>query len=77
MVQTLIKSSGKKSVCGGTAANIVAREMDVEIEASLNYINLSIPPVAMSKERDLVIEGVLTIKGAIEILKDVKVKSQS
>ena len=77
VVQTLIRSSGKKIVCGGTAANIVAREMDVEIETSLNYINPSIPPVAMIKGMDLVTEGVLTIKGAVEILKDVKIKSQS
>ena len=51
--------------------------MDVEIETRLNYINPSIPLVAMSKGMNVVTEGVLTIKGAVEILKDVKVKSQS
>lgn len=76
VVQALMKNSGKKIVCGGTAANIVARELGEEIETSFDYINPSIPPIAHIKGIDLVTEGVLTIKGAVELLKEAKSNSQ-
>ena len=76
VVKTLMKSSGKKIICGGTAANIVAREIGEEIQTSFDYIDPRFPPIASIRGIDLVTEGVLTIKGAVEILKDVQMNSR-
>ena len=76
VVQTLIQSSGKKVICGGTAANIVAREIHEEVLTSFDYIDPRFPPIASIRGIDLVTEGVLTIKGAVDILKDVQMNSK-
>ena len=75
VVQALMESVGKKIVCGGTAAHIVARAIGEEVETSFYYIDSHIPPIAHIKGIDLVTEGVLTIKGAVEILKEIKLSS--
>ncbi|MGL4335539.1 MAG: PP2C family protein-serine/threonine phosphatase [Turicibacter sp.] len=75
VIKELMKSPGKKIVCGGTAANIVSREIGREIETSFDFYDPSVPPIAYIKGIDLVTEGVLTIKGAVEILKEVRLLS--
>lgn len=72
IVKALMSCSGKKIICGGTAANIVARELGREIETSLEYLDRSIPPIAKIKGIDLVTEGVLTVRGAVERLNRIK-----
>ena len=69
IVKLLMNAKGKKVVCGGTAANIVSRECKEEIKTNFNIVDPAIPPIAKIKGIDLVTEGVLTIKGAIERLK--------
>ena len=73
LVKELLKGKGIKIVCGGTAANIVSRELCEEIETTLEFVHRSIPPIAKIKGIDLVTEGVLTIKAAVEILEKIKV----
>lgn len=72
IVDIFVKSEGRKIVCGGTAANIVARELDKDIETNVDYIDRNIPPIASIDGIDLVTEGVLTIKAAVEILDKIK-----
>lgn len=72
IVSMLLKAEGRKIVCGGTAANIVARECGEEIQTNINYFDRNIPPTASIKGIDLVTEGVLTIKAAVEILEKIK-----
>jgi hypothetical protein len=72
IVENLIQTNGKKIVCGGTAAQIVARKLGREIETTLKFIDRSIPPTASINGIDLVTEGVLTIKAAVERLERVK-----
>ncbi|MDF2612625.1 MAG: SpoIIE family protein phosphatase [Clostridia bacterium] len=72
VVDTLIHSLGKKIVCGGTAANIVSRKTKAEIRTTFNIIDKDIPPIGYMKGIDLVTEGVLTIKGAVERLEKLK-----
>lgn len=69
IVNEFIGQRGKKVVCGGTAGNIVSRELKEEIVTSLNYEDPSIPPTAIIKGVDLVTEGVLTLKMTLDGLK--------
>lgn len=68
LVQKFVHSPGKKVVCGGTAANIVSRELGREIRTSLDYADISLPPTAIIDGIDLVTEGVLTLQRTIEMI---------
>lgn len=61
-IKHFMKQPGKKIVCGGTAANIVSRELNKEIKTELDYIDPFVPPTAHIDGIDLVTEGVLTLK---------------
>ena len=61
---------GKKVVCGATTADIIARELDVEIEDSLVFEDPELPPVSHMEGIDLVTEGILTITKVTRILKE-------
>lgn len=69
VVKKLMEGRGKKIVCGGTAANIVARELNEEIKVNLDFIDPDVPPTARIKGIDLVTEGVLTLSKAVEKIK--------
>lgn len=68
MVRDFMASKGAKAVCGGTSANIVARELGRQITTSLDYIDKDIPPIGHIQGIDLCTEGVLTLNKALEIL---------
>jgi len=61
---------GKIVVCGATTADIISRELDVEIEDSLVFEDPELPPVSHMEGIDLVTEGILTITKVTRILKD-------
>lgn len=61
---------GKKVVCGATTADIIAREMDVDIEDNLVFEDPELPPVSHMEGIDLVTEGILTLTKVSRILKD-------
>ena len=69
VVHKMMGSAGKKIVCGGTTANIVARELNVEYKSSTEIIDEDIPPIGYIEGIDLVTEGVLTLRKSCEILK--------
>lgn len=62
---------GKRIVCGGTAAKIISRESDKELEID-DYIDKDLPPMARIEGMDLVTEGVLTLMKTLEILDSCK-----
>lgn len=68
VVECFMKGKGKKVVCGGTAAKIVARELNKDIKTSMDFIDPDVPPIASIEGIDLVTEGVLTISKTIERL---------
>ena len=70
MVRDFMTSSGKKLICGGSSANIVARVLNRHIETSLDYVDPLIPPIATIQGIDLVTEGVLTLSRTVEILQE-------
>ncbi|MCT4508781.1 MAG: serine/threonine-protein phosphatase [Tepidibacter sp.] len=72
VVQNLIKSTGKKIVCGGTTAEIVEREMDTEFEMDMKNITGDIPPIGYIKNIDLVTEGMITLKKVLKVLDEYK-----
>lgn len=74
MVKDFMKSGGKKVICGGTSANIVARVLGRQIKTSLHYVDPMIPPVGYIDGIDLVTEGVLTLSRTVEILNEYKSK---
>lgn len=61
---------GKKVLCGATTADIISRELSVEIEDSLVFDDPDLPPVSHMEGMDLVTEGILTISKVTRILKD-------
>lgn len=70
MVRDYMRSQGKKLICGGTSANIVARVLNRKIRTSLTYSDPSIPPVGFIEGVDLVTEGVLTLTRTLDILNE-------
>lgn len=71
-VDTFMKSTGKKVVCGGTAANIFSRELGESIETDIEYIDPEVPPIAKIKGLDLVTEGVLTLRMVLGRLSEIE-----
>lgn len=61
---------GKKVLCGATTADIISRELGLEIEDSLVFDDPDLPPVSHMEGMDLVTEGILTITKVTRILKD-------
>ena len=68
IVYKIMGSAGKKIVCGGTTANIVARELNVKYKSSTEIIDKDVPPIGFIEGIDLVTEGVLTLRKSCEIL---------
>lgn len=61
--------NGKKIVCGATTADILARELELEIEDSFEFEDEDLPPISYMTGIDLVTEGILTLSKVTKILK--------
>jgi hypothetical protein len=70
VVEYFMKLPGKKVICGGTTANIVSREAEIEIDVNLDSMDVDVPPTAYMEGIDLVTEGVLTLAKTVEILEN-------
>ena len=62
--------TARRVISGGTSATIVSRELGKPLRVSLDYFDPDIPPIAHMEGVDLVTEGVLTLRRAIELLRD-------
>lgn len=60
--------NGKKIICGGTTAQLVARELGTEIEVDLSSRDTKIPPSACMPGADLITEGMLTLAETSRLL---------
>lgn len=59
---------GKKIVCGGTTAQLVARELGTEVTVDILSRDTKIPPSATMPGADLVTEGMLTLAEVSRLL---------
>lgn len=66
--EILYKFNGKKAICGGTTANLVARELGLEIATDFQKDCGNLPACAKMEGIDLITEGILTLTQAVEYL---------
>lgn len=60
--------AGKKVICGGTTANIIARETGNKIKVLLTNLDPKIPPESQMDGADMVTEGIITMGAVSAIL---------
>ncbi|MGM0648344.1 MAG: SpoIIE family protein phosphatase, partial [Bacteroidota bacterium] len=68
--------SGKKIICGATTADILSRELDLEIKDGFEFEDPDLPPVSYMEGIDLLTEGILTLSKVAEMLKKYDNKTQ-
>lgn len=68
MAETFSSFPGRKVVCGGTTATILARELSVAVKVSLADLDPTMPPASCMEGADLVTEGIITLGKAAELL---------
>jgi hypothetical protein len=61
---------GKKAICGGTTAEIIARELDLKFETEHEFTGAVLPPKAHLEGFEIVTEGILTMGKVEEILEN-------
>jgi len=71
-VDRLLAFEGRKAVCGGTTANIVASFLKTSVETRLETMRPDIPAIGKLPGIDLVTEGILTMAAALELLRSSK-----
>ncbi|MBT9133914.1 MAG: hypothetical protein DDT37_01550 [Firmicutes bacterium] len=69
IVRRFVAGSGRKVICGGSTAQLVARERGLRLDTELDTMDDAIPPIANMKEIDLVTEGLLTLSAALTIIR--------
>lgn len=70
IVEDFLKTKGHKIICGGTTAQVFAREANRELELS-NFCSLGdIPPISKIQGIELVTEGIITMNRCTELLED-------
>lgn len=68
IVSDFVATDAIHIVCGGTSSEIVARELERDLVVNIDCEKSDFPPTAYIKGIDLVTEGVMTIKSALEII---------
>lgn len=69
IAKKLMENEGIKVVSGGTAAHIVARELNEKLRTNFDIYDKNVPPTANIKGISLVTEGVITLNTVTERLK--------
>jgi hypothetical protein len=70
-VERIKDFGGKKIICGGTTAEIIARELGIEVEIQHGHKKVeSLPPSAKMRGFEMVTEGILTLGKVEEILEN-------
>lgn len=73
IVEDFLKTKGRKIICGGTTAQVFAREANREIEIPNSCpLGTDIPPISQIQGIDLVTEGIITMNRCTELLESNK-----
>lgn len=67
---------GEKIICGGTTAEIIARELDLEVRIEHRFRDEEIPPTAEMFGFEMVTEGILTLGKVEEILEGYNIETR-
>lgn len=67
---------GEKIICGGTTAEIIARELDLEVRIEHRFRDEEIPPTAEMFGFEMVTEGILTLGKVEEILEAYNIETR-
>lgn len=70
MMTMFFAKQGEHIVSGGTTSTLTSEFLGKKMETSIDYIDPKIPPIAKIEGVDLVTEGVLTINGVLEYVRD-------
>ena len=70
MMSLFFSKEGKHIICGGTTSSIAAKYLRKPLQATLNFENSDVPPIAKIEGVDLVTEGVITVNKVLEYAKD-------
>jgi hypothetical protein len=68
---------GKKIICGGTTAKIIARELNRPINVDMRSFHPEVPPLSVMDGADLVTEGIITMTKAAQYLEEPQIISES
>ncbi len=69
-VQKIKDFPGKKIICGGTTAEIIARELELDIDIQHRFSEQTLPPAAKMEGFEIVTEGIITLGRVEEILEN-------
>lgn len=70
LVGDYMDSKGIHIVSGGTSSEILSRELKRPLHVNIDYSDSDLPPTASIEGIDMVTEGVLTLKRAIELVQE-------
>lgn len=69
LAQEVENFEGKKIISGATTADIISRELNLEIEDGFEFDDPDLPPISYMENIDLLTEGILTLNKVSEIFK--------
>jgi len=69
-VERIKSFKGSKIICGGTTAEIIARQLNLRLEMVQHHADPTLPPISKLDGFDLVTEGILTISKVEELLEN-------
>ncbi|MDZ7776247.1 MAG: SpoIIE family protein phosphatase [Bacteroidales bacterium] len=75
LVNIYLEFQGKRIICGGTTAKIIAKGCNEQIEMDLDFAPSGIPPVSYMKSAALVTEGIITLGRVAKILEEYETDS--
>ena len=68
-IQKFMNFPGRKVICGGTTANLVARALGRTVETLVTEESEDVPPPGEMEGIDLVTEGIITLSRTLELIK--------